>query len=85
MTGNPNLLVPHFILHSWLYYVADAPVILDDTFDRIVALLDEKWDEVQHRHKHLIDRSLLKTGFYLQYPGIVEGAAKAMTKELTGK
>lgn len=81
----PNLLVPHFLVASYLYYVCDAPVIRDETFDEIVRLLDEKWDTVEHRHKHLIDRSLLKTGFYLQYPEIVKGAAKELTMEITGR
>lgn len=85
VTAKPNLLVPHFILHSYLYYEKDSPVIRDETFDEIVRLLDEKWDTVEHPHKHLIDRSLLKTGFYLQYPEIVKGAAEELTKELTGR
>lgn len=71
------MLVPHFLIHSWLYYVADTPVIGDATFDALVQMLGDQWDAVEHRHKVLIDRSLLKSGFYLAYPRIVEGAARS--------
>lgn len=78
----PGLLVPHFLIHSWLYYVADHPLIQDATFDHLVKLLDEKWDRIEHPHKALIDRSLLKSGFYLAYPSIVEPAARALAVKL---
>lgn len=81
--ANPNLLVPHFLLHSWLYYVADTPAIQDATFDVIVKELGERWEDIEHPHKHLIDPALLKSGFYLQYPPIVEGAARAFLLEHT--
>jgi hypothetical protein len=81
VTKNPNLLVPHFLIHSYLYYVADAPIIEDATFDVLVKRLGEEWEAVEHPHKHLIDRDLLKTGFYLEYPGIVRGAAEWLLVE----
>lgn len=78
----PNLLVPHFLIHSWLYYVADHPLIQDATFDHLVLQLDARWEVIEHRHKALIDRSLLKSGFYLSYPSIVEPAARALAGKL---
>lgn len=81
--SHPNLLVPHFLVHSFLYYVMDSAVIQDATFDVIVKTLGEKWDTVEHPHKHLIDPSLLKSGFYLKYPSIVEGAAHSFLREFT--
>lgn len=79
---NPNLLVPHFLIHSWLYYVADHPIIQDATFDHLVAQLEARWDSIEHPHKALIDRSLLKSGFYLAYPSIVEHSAAALRRML---
>ena len=78
----PNLLVPHFLIHSWLYYVADQPLIQDATFDHLVVQLDARWDSIEHPHKALIDRSLLKSGFYLAYPSIVEHSAAALREML---
>lgn len=76
--AKPGLLVPHFLIHSYLYYVEDSPVITDAAFDEIVRLLDAQWDTVEHQHKALIERSMLKTGFYLEYPPIVPGAAASL-------
>ncbi len=79
--ANPNLLVPHWLIASFMYYVEDNPILADATFDAIVRDLGDQWDMVEHRHKHLIDRGMLKSGFYLQpedYPGIVKGAASAL-------
>ena len=56
-------------------------MIQDATFDVIVSELGNRWDTIEHPHKHLIDPSLLKTGFYLQYPPIVAGAARAFLME----
>lgn len=78
---NRNLLVPHFLIHSYLYYVADSPIIEDATFDIIVKRLGEEWDLVEHHHKSLIDRELLKTGYYLHYPKIVKDAATLLWQQ----
>jgi hypothetical protein len=82
--GNRNLLVPHFLIHSYAYYVEDNPIIGDGTFDLIVRLLGDDWDDIEHQHKHLIDRSLLKSGFYLQYPSRVVYATAALRSALQG-
>jgi NAD-dependent DNA ligase len=79
----PNLLIPHFLMHSWLYYVKDTPLVSDDTFDWITKELGARWDSLEHRHKALIDPSLLKTGFYLEYPRRVPHAALAMVSLLS--
>ena len=78
--SKPGALVPHFLIHSYLYYVCDWPIISDDAFDEIVKLLGEKWDDIQHPHKALIDRTLLKSGFYLKYPRIIPYAAASLVR-----
>ena len=67
-----------------MYYKQDAPVISDDCFDELVKRLGDRWEEVTHMHKHLIDPSLLKSGFYLEYPARVEHAAKNLVELLSG-
>ncbi len=83
----PNLLVPHFLMHSWLYYVKDQPLVSDACFEEIVKGLESRWEQIAHVHKKLIDPGLLKTGFYLSYPDRVKHAAVALCalfgKELT--
>lgn len=78
----PNLLVPHYILHCYLYYVLDDPAISDDCFDGIVKRLQEKWETIEHRHKGLLEREFLKSGFALKYPEIAEGAARSLKRWL---
>jgi hypothetical protein len=73
---NPNLLVPHYLMHSYAYYVQDDPIVSDATFDTLVVLLEDHWERIEHRHKDLLDRTLLKSGFHLQYPSIVIGATE---------
>lgn len=80
---NPNLLVPHWLIASFMYYVEDNPLLSDATFDAIVTQLGDQWDTVEHRHKFLIKRDMLKSGFYItDYPLIVQGAANALRREL---
>lgn len=76
---NPNMLVPWYLVASYSYYIKDDPVISDTLYDEICKKLLDKWDEIEHYHKHLVDRGLLEagTGFHLSeedYPSRVKGA-----------
>ena len=82
---NPNMLVPYYLIHSYLYYEKDEPIITDVEYDLICKTLEEKWDQVKHRHKKLINKSSLNagTGYYIKkYPEIVKGAAESLKKEM---
>jgi NAD-dependent DNA ligase len=62
-------------------YEMDESVISDEEYDWICKELDKKWDEVEHQHKHFVDRDALSagTGFQLRkYPARVEFAAKQL-------
>lgn len=78
----PNLLVPHILMASFLYYCCPREPVLysDSQFDGMMKLLGEKWGEVTHVHKHLITEGNIAAGslFNLRwedYPGIVKHAA----------
>ena len=80
---NRNLLVPWYLMTSYLYYCKDKSVVSDQTYDELCKRLLDEWDWVEHRHKHLIDRQALAagTGFYLKerdYPLITRSAAERM-------
>jgi len=81
--SNHNLAVPHFLIHSYLYYVEDSPLISDAAFEEIVGVLEANWSKIRHRHKRRLDRKLLKSGFYLKYPSMVPGAAIALRSHLS--
>lgn len=83
IAGNPNMLIPHYLIHSYLYYELDHAVISDLFYEEICKTLLKEWDRVEHCHKHLIDKGSLSagTGYYLKdYPGIVMGAAGDMVR-----
>lgn len=80
--ARPNALVPHYLIHSFLYYKLETSVITDAAFDEMVSRLEAQWDSIEHRHKGLLDRSFLKSGFHIQsYPGITTGAAFGLLAE----
>lgn len=80
---NQNMLVPYYLMHSYLYYEKDDPIISDHEFDLICKTLYEKWDKVEHFHKHLINKDdlIAGTGYALKYPERVKNAAKHLLKE----
>lgn len=80
-----DLLVPHYLIHCAIYYRYDTNVISDRQFDLLAQQLDRHWDEVEHPHKHLIDRTALSSGgSYLIYtlPLRVTNCAKQIIREL---
>lgn len=75
-----NMLVPYYLMASYLYYHRDVSLLSDARYDLLCKELDAEWETVAHRHKGVIDRSQLKagTGFALPadlYPSLaVHGA-----------
>lgn len=81
---NPNMLVPHYLVHSYLYYELDTAVISDGLYEDLCKWLRREWPRVAHRHKDLVDFGSLSagTGYYLKdYPGMVKGAATQMVDD----
>ena len=79
-----NMLVPWFLIAAWAYYVGDVPLLSDAMFDEICRALDAEWNDVEHRHKHLVDRSWLAAGTCLLarnlYPASVRGASAHLAR-----
>lgn len=65
---DPNLLVPWYLMCSFLYYHEDEAIISDGLYDEICQRLDREWRKVDHPHKRLVKRKDLKagTGFTLK-------------------
>lgn len=85
-----NSLVNVYLIASYMYYIKDEWYISDSQYDQCCKLLDEKWDLIDHQHKHIIDRASLSatTGFTLKesdYPLIVKHAARFANKSTTHK
>ena len=74
------MLVPYYLMHSYLYYVMNEPIISDIEYDELCKELKDKWDSVEHYHKHLIDKQSLGagTGYQLEYNKRIEHGALAL-------
>lgn len=85
---SPNLLLKHYLMHSYLYYIKDTPVISDHEYDLICRRLLERWDGVDHPHKYLTREDALRAGtaFHLSeeaYPLITRSAAMQLYAQLS--
>lgn len=83
--SNPNMLVPWYLMLSFLYYIKDESVVSDHVYDDICKRPLASWDVVSHWHKHLIDPSVLSagSGFNLKaedYPLRTREAAKSLLR-----
>lgn len=81
---NPNMLVPWYLILSYLYYRADISLVPDSVYDSICEELGWVLPKLTHRHKRLVDADALLagTGFQIRrYPEIVSGAATALARE----
>jgi hypothetical protein len=86
---HPNLLVAYYLICSYLYYHRDISIISDGLYDEICDTLRVHWDDVEHPHKHLIDRGALSSGsgYYLpenSFPGMTRAAACALVNSQWG-
>jgi hypothetical protein len=84
-----NLLVPWYLMASYLYYVRDVSILSDAMYDRICFELDENFSRINHWHKSYVDRKQLKagTGFALKWdkmPDRIRGAANLLAKASLG-
>ena len=69
-----------YLVHCYLYYELNNPIIYDYDFDKLCKDLLNKWDMIIHKYKDLVSVSDLKagTGYSIKrYPkGIIEDAEK---------
>lgn len=79
--ANPNMAVPYYLCGAYTYYGLDDPFISDGTWEWLAKFLQENWDQIEHRHKHLITADMLASGSFFMpegrdYPEIVKDAVR---------
>lgn len=80
---NINMMVPWYLMASYAYYKKDEPILSDAFFDAMSKTMLERWDDIDHFHKHLITVDDLQAGTYLgDYPSRVEGALEDIKENL---
>ena len=56
VSERPSLAVPWYLSAGLAYYAWDENIMHDATYDWLCGFLTVHWDEIQHRHKALIQR-----------------------------
>lgn len=81
---NCNMLVPYYLMANHAYYELDNPIMSDAEYDEICQLLLERWDDIKHWHKGLLDKESLiaGTGFATKTPERVKSATLAYIEKL---
>jgi len=51
-----------YLIHCYLYYELNSPIIYDYDFDLLCKILLEKWDNINHPYKDLVSKQDLKAG-----------------------
>ena len=74
---NPNMLIPYYLMFSYLYYEKNISLIDDAEFDGMCKTLLDKLDTLSHMHKHLIKKESLTagTGYYIKYTNLIKDSA----------
>ena len=74
---NPNMLIPYYLMLSYLYYEKNITLIDDTEFDQMCKTLLEKLDGLTHMHKHLVKKENLTagTGYDIKYTNLIKDSA----------
>jgi len=79
---NINMMVPWYLMAAYAYYREDNPILSDSFFDEMAKTMLEVWDDIEHFHKHLINKDDLAAGTYLgEYPLRVQGGLENLRKD----
>ena len=72
-----NRLVPIYLMSSYLYYECDKNVLTDSQFDYLCKKILDNWDNIDHMHKHLLDKETLKagSGYGIKYTNLIMSAS----------
>ena len=74
---NENMLIPYYLMFSYLYYEKNISLIDDAEFDEMCKTLLDKLDTLTHMHKHLIKKESLTagTGYDIKYTNLIKDSA----------
>lgn len=59
---NPASAFSWFLSSSYAYYLKYESLLKDETFDKLCSFLLENYDKLEHQHKHLVTKGMLKAG-----------------------
>ena len=79
------MLIPYYLMFSYLYYEKDINLITDSEFDALCKTLLEKYDGLTHMHKHLVTKTALSagTGYDIKYTNMIKDSAMKLNEVWT--
>ena len=77
------MLIPYYLMFSYLYYVKHISLIEDTEFDQMCKTLLEKLDGLTHMHKHLVKKENLTagTGYDIVYTNLIKDSAMSLSEK----
>ena len=71
------MVIPYYLMFSYLYYEKNISLIEDGEFDDMCKTLLEKLDSLTHMHKHLVKKESLTagTGYDIKYTNLIKDSA----------
>lgn len=85
IADSPNTHVSWFLMASFAYYFLNESLISDALYDEIYQWLEKNIEQIDHDHKHLIEKDMFSIGsaYYLRdYPTIVQVSAHRLLDNL---
>lgn len=84
---NPNTIISFFLSASYAYYIRYESLLSDECFDKMCKWMLDKYETLEHNHKHLVTKDGLKagSGYYLKendYPLIVRVSTEQMISDI---
>ena len=79
-----NALVSWWLMAGYMYEVHDLPLISDGLFDEMSRGIAERYDEIDHPQKHLIDREFTKSASGVKFPLSTRCAAQVLARQEWG-
>ena len=78
--SNINLIVPWYLMSSYMYYIQFDPIISDAMYDELAVKFLKNYDTIKHRHKKLVTYGDLRAGSLLlaKYPTVIVREAIAL-------
>jgi hypothetical protein len=77
-----DLLVPWYMMLSYLYYEHDKQLVPDHTFDLLCKTLLNQFDSVEHQHLKFVSKDSLRAGTGFDIPAVCPGIAKGAAERL---
>lgn len=83
---SPNQCLSWWMVHAFLYYRLDSPILSDKDFDTLTSWVKMSWHSITHIHKNLVTLDNLNAGtaYNIEFPLMIEGSANHVLREVMG-